>query len=220
MYRAAIFDLDGTIAETTESMAKAGNIMLEEIGLKKRPVKEYKYFAGDGAKTLVERALKAAGAETEEYFLRAYKRYMELFEEYCMYKVEPIQGVPQVTKKMKERGISIAVLTNKPHDEGVRVVESLFGSNYFDIILGQKEDMPKKPNPSGALYIAQKFNAAPSDCIYVGDTNVDMKTGKSAGMFTVGVLWGFRTKEELEKNHADAIIRKPEELLQIAAHDF
>lgn len=214
--KAAIFDLDGTIADTLESIAYSANITLESLGLMKRPVEEYNYYAGDGADVLIMRALKAAcenEEQVEELYPRARVKYKEVFVDYCMYNVKPFDGIAKLLNGLKARGIKIGVLSNKPHDRAVDVVNELFGEGYFDLVCGQKEGIPKKPDPSGANIMMKEFGIEATECLYVGDTNVDMQTGKNTGMFTVGVLWGFRDREELENNNADAIITHPLELL-------
>lgn len=214
--KAAIFDLDGTIADTLESIAYSANLTLEALGLTKRPVEEYNYYAGDGADVLVMRALKATVEDEERaqaLFKDAKAKYKEVFEKYCMYHVKPYDGIMEMLDGLKAQGIKIGVLTNKPHERAVVVVNELFGENYFDLVCGQTEEIPKKPDPSGARIMLKEFGVEPKECLYVGDTNVDMKTGKNTGMFTVGVLWGFRDREELENNKADAIITHPLELL-------
>ena len=111
--------------------------------------------------------------------------------------------------------MKLAVLSNKPHEATYLAVTGLFGSDTFEVIQGLEVGMKKKPDPSGALKIAKKLQVEPSECMYVGDTNTDMKTGKAAGMYTIGVLWGFRDRKELEENHADEIIDHPKALLKI-----
>lgn len=217
MKKAAIFDLDGTIADTLESIAYSTNATLESLGLMKRPVEEYNYYAGDGADVLVMRALKAAcenNEQAEELYPRARAKYKEVFVDYCMYNVKPFDGMVELLEGLKARGIKIGVLSNKPHDRAVDVVNELFGEGYFDLVCGQREGIPKKPDPSGAKIMLKEFDVEAAECLYVGDTNVDMQTGKNTGMFTVGVLWGFRDREELENNNADAIITHPLELLE------
>ena len=115
---------------------------------------------------------------------------------------------------VKNRGLKIAVLSNKPHAETINVIETLFGKGYFDIIQGQKPDVPIKPSPEGVFCILEQLQMTADEILYLGDTCTDMQTGKSAGAFTVGALWGFRDRQELEENHADAIIAHPLELLQ------
>lgn len=212
MYQAGIFDLDGTLADTVDSMAYAANLAMGELGLPVQPAEKFKYFAGDGAKELVRRCLVAGGDLSCSHFEEMERLYRRYFGKYCMYHVKPYDGILKLLESMKGRGMKIAVLSNKPHAQAIDVVESIFGKGYFDYVQGQTETVPRKPSPIGALRIAEVFGVDAADCIYIGDTNTDMQTGKAAGMFTVGVLWGFRTREELEENHADRIAGHPSEI--------
>lgn len=212
MYKAGIFDLDGTLADTVDSMAYSANLALRELGFGELSAERFKYFAGDGAKELVKRCLIASGDEACSRFEDMQRLYRIYFGKYCMYHVKPYDGIRHLLEAMKREGMKIAVLSNKPHAQAIDVVESIFGKGYFDHVQGQTEKIPRKPDPTGALHIAEVFGVKPSECLYMGDTNTDMKTGKAAGMFTIGVLWGFRTREELERNHADRIVGHPSEI--------
>lgn len=213
MYKGIIFDLDGTIADTLKSIAVSANRVLKECGLEPRPIDEYRYYAGDGADTLIRRSLSAAGDLDGVNFNRAYKKYGEIFEKDCTFEVKVFDGMMEALKQIKGKGIKLGVLTNKPHDRAVTVVGVLFGNEIFDIVIGQQEGLAKKPDPTGAILMAEKLGIDPRDCMYVGDTDVDMETGKRAGMYTVGVLWGFREKQELLDHKADVLIERPGELL-------
>ncbi|MFA9465492.1 MAG: HAD family hydrolase [Velocimicrobium sp.] len=213
MIKCVLFDLDGTLADTVESIAVAGNKALEMVGLRPQPVEKYNYFAGDGADTLIKRALKASGDEDCSLFEMAYSEYKKFFELDCTYHVTPFPGIKEMLGALKSRGIKIGVISNKPHLRSIDVVESLFGRDYFDIIVGHKEGFPKKPDPASTIAAAKELGFMPNQCIYVGDTNVDMKNGMAAKMSTIGVLWGFRKREELEAFSPQAIIEKPEEIL-------
>ncbi len=215
MYKGCIFDLDGTLADTLQSLAYCTNLALEAVGLKPNPVYMYKKFAGDGAKVMIQRSLAAAGDLELKLFEKASEIHKKTYEKFSMYKVKPFDGIDELLEQLKNKGVKIAVLTNKPHKRAVDVVLSLFGENCFDVILGQSEAFERKPSPEGAFIISDKFGFKPSECVYLGDTNTDMKTGKAAGMFTVGVTWGFRDKQELVDNNADYIIDKPLELLSL-----
>ena len=215
MYKVAIFDLDGTLTDTLESIAVAGNKTLESIGLEARSIEEYKYFAGDGADTLVRRMLVAAGETECKLFDKAYNFYRKEFAIDCTYNVEPYDGIMDMVKALKEKGLKLAVLSNKPHARTVEVVYKYFKEDIFDFVQGQIDGINKKPDPQGALSIAKKLGVDTSECIYVGDTDVDMKTGKSANMYTVGVLWGFRDEKELIENGADKIVSKPNEIVEL-----
>jgi len=215
MYKVCIFDLDGTLIDSLQSLAYCTNLALESVGLKPNPVYMYKKFAGDGAKVMIQRSLAAAGDTNLDFFEKALSVHKVTYEKFSMYKVKVFDGINKLLENLKNRNVKIAVLTNKPHDRAIDVVTALFGKDYFDIVLGQSDAFAKKPSPQGALIISEKFNAKPSECIYLGDTNTDMITGKSAGMFTVGVLWGFRDRQELVDNNADYIIDKPLALLKL-----
>ena len=213
MKKAVIFDLDGTLSDSIHSIKYCADQALAPYGYGPFSEEQYKYFVGDGAANLIRRALAAGGDTQGTHFEEAFAKYKEIFRVHCMYRVTPYDGIRELLASLKDRGVKIAVLSNKPHAETINVIESLFGRGYFDVIQGQKENVAIKPSPEGVFQILTQMELAASDILYLGDTSTDMKTGKSAGAFTVGALWGFRKREELEENHADAIIEKPLELL-------
>lgn len=213
MRKGVIFDLDGTLTDTIASLKKSANLAIEKFGFGPYTEEDYKLFVGDGAKVLIERCLKAGGDENLEYFDRAYEEYKKVFETYCMYQVKPYDGIVELLKSLKERGIKIAVLSNKPHPRTVEVIHTIFGEHYFDYIQGQCEQLERKPSPEGVFHILKQLNLTPEEILYLGDTGTDMQTGKAAGAFTVGALWGFRSEKELVQNNADAIIKNPLQLL-------
>ncbi len=214
MKRAVIFDLDGTLSDSIASIKYCGDRSMEPFGFGPFSVEQYKYFIGDGAANLVKRALAAGGDVELVHFKEAFELYKKYFAADCMYGVKPYGGIKELLAALKERGVKIAVLSNKPHAETIRVVEELFGEGYFDAMQGQQEGMEIKPSPAGALRIMEQLHVAPEEVLYLGDTATDMKTGKSAGAFTLGALWGFRERKELEEGGADAIIGHPGELLE------
>lgn len=214
MKKAVIFDLDGTLSDSIASIKYCCDRALEPFGYGPFPESDYKYFVGDGAANLVKRALKAGGDQELVHFREAFALYQKYFAADCMYQVKPYEGIPELLAALKERGLKIAVLSNKPHDQTIDVVETLFGKGYFDVLQGQKEGLPIKPDPSGVFAILEQLGLKAEDILYLGDTATDMKTGKGAGAFTVGALWGFRERGELEEGRADAIISHPLELLE------
>ena len=213
MKKAVIFDLDGTLSDSIRSMKYCGDRAVAPFGMGPFSEEQYKYFVGDGAANLVKRALLAGGDRELVHFEEAFANYRKLFAQYCMYEVKPYEGIPELLQSLKERGIAICVLSNKPHAETVKVIDTLFGEGYFDVVQGQQEGIPIKPSPEGVYRILERLEAEAEDCLYLGDTATDMKTGKRAGAFTLGALWGFRTVEELTEAHADAVITHPMELL-------
>ena len=214
MKKAVIFDLDGTLTNTLKSLWKSTNMALATAGLPPHEIDSYKYFAGNGAKELIRKSLIADGDTELVHFDSVMEAYNRIFEEYCMYEVKPYDGIPELLKALKEKGLHLAVNSNKPQPRTVDVVEEIFGKDMFDLLVGQCEERRRKPAPDGVNYILEQLHLNKEDVLYIGDTCTDMQTGKSAGVFTVGALWGFRDRQELVENHADAIIEKPLELLQ------
>ena len=212
--KAVIFDLDGTLSDSIQSIKYSGDKTMEAFGYGPFSVEQYKYFVGDGAANLVRRALEAGGDTRLLHFAEAYPLYREIFKENCMFRVRPYEGIRELLAALKAQEVKIAVLSNKPHAETVNVIETLFGKGFFDVIQGQKENVAIKPNPEGAFQILAQLSMDASEVLYLGDTATDMKTGKNAGFFTVGALWGFRDRQELEEGGADTIISHPLELLR------
>lgn len=217
MYKVCIFDLDGTIADTVESIAHVGNQTLRAFGLPEIPVKDYNFYAGDGADVQVKRMLAAVPGGDQVDYEEVRTQYRKWFAENPFYHVKPYNGILELLEGLKAQGIKIAVLSNKPHGAAVEVVHKIFGQDMFHKIQGQTSEIPRKPSPIGALAVAKEFGALPQECLYCGDTNTDMDTGKAAGMFTIGVTWGFRPRTELEEHHADKIVDQPSEILELAS---
>lgn len=214
MKKAFIFDLDGTIVDSVGAIATCANFCMKEAGIPEQPVEAYKMFAGDGQYELIKRALRASGDEELVHYEAVMARYIELFKDRCHIGCVAYDGIKEMLDALKSKGIKLAVLSNKAHANSIKVVESVFGQGYFDYIQGQQDNVNRKPAPDGAFILMDELQVKPEECVYVGDTSVDMKTGKAAGIFTVGVTWGFRDRAELVENHADGIVDKPDELLQ------
>lgn len=212
--KAVIFDLDGTLSDSISSIKYCGDRALAVCGYAPFPESDYKYFVGDGAANLVKRALLASGDSKLVHFDEVFTAYKEFFAVDCMYEVKPYEGIPQLLAALKERGLSLAVLSNKPHLQTLGVIAALFGEDCFDVVLGQQEGIPIKPDPAGVFEIMKQLKVSAKEVLYLGDTATDMKTGKSAGAYTLGVLWGFRERAELEEAHGDAIIEHPLEALK------
>ncbi len=212
--KAVIFDLDGTLTDTLKSIWKSANLALADVGLPPFDIDRYRYFVGDGAAELVKRALIADGDKELVLFDKMSESYRKHFEKYVNYEVRSYEGIRELLHALKEKGILLAVNSNKPQDRTVNVIEKNFGKGTFDILVGQSEERARKPAPDGVFYIMERLGLMKDEVIYLGDTCVDMKTGRSAGVFTIGALWGFRDRQELEENHADAIIEHPMELLE------
>ena len=214
MYKACIFDLDGTLTDTLESLTYSVNETLEELKLKKITQEQCRSFVGNGARCLIERALVAGGDLERSQMEPAMEIYGRIFGENCTYHVTPYEGIPEMLKALKDRGIHLAVLSNKPDRQTVKVVKEIFGDNIFDYAQGQKDGIRRKPAPDGVWYLMEQMQVSKEECLYIGDSEVDAATGKNAGLKTIGVLWGFRDRKTLETAGADHLIERPEELLQ------
>ncbi len=212
MYQCCIFDLDGTIINTIHSLAYSISLTMEHFDYGPIDEDHTKKFVGDGFKKLVERALIYSGDDNLSHYEEALAFYEDTFEKNCLYKVEPYEGMKELLTFLKGKGIKIGVLTNKGHERAVECVEAVYGKGFFDLITGEGNGVKTKPDPSGAFMTAEYFHAKPSECLYFGDTNTDMRTGINAGMDTAAVTWGFRDRLELEAFHPRYIINHPSEI--------
>lgn len=212
MYRLCLFDLDGTLLNTIHALTFTTNETLKAFGLSTIVPEQTKRMVGDGYKKQMERALIACGDEKLTHYEEALSLYMENFERYCMREVVAYDGIPHLLDYLKKSGLKIAVYSNKPHHQAVENIETIFGKGYFDCVRGEQPGTPKKPAPDGAWLICRELGIEPKDCLYLGDTNTDMKTGMAAGMDTVGVTWGFREREELMEFHPRYIVDRPDQV--------
>ncbi|OGR18251.1 MAG: hypothetical protein A2X81_02410 [Desulfobacterales bacterium GWB2_56_26] len=214
-YTSIIFDLDGTLLDTLAGLVTTCNAVLARHGFPPHESEKYRYFVGDGLTTLMERI---APAGTGKSLLdECCGLFSELYEKNWKYSCLPYAGVPEMLAALRENSFHLAVLSNKPHAFTSLIVEDFFPGEVFSQVYGQRDGFAKKPDPEVALEIAARFGSKPSETIFVGDSGVDIRTGKSAGMMTVGVAWGFRKREELMENKADIIINSPMELLHHVA---
>lgn len=212
--KVCIFDLDGTLTNTLNAIAHFGNLALAAFGFDPIPVADYKRYVGDGRTVLIHRMLKARNADTPENFDRVCHVYDENYEAEPLYDTDAYDGIRELLDRLKNQGIKIAVCSNKPDNVVQDVVKIIFGDT-FDAVSGVIDGFPTKPEPYTALKIAEKLGAAPEECLFIGDTNVDIFTAKNAGMTSVGVTWGFRDRAELMAAKADYIVDLPEDILKI-----
>ncbi|MBQ3053836.1 MAG: HAD family hydrolase [Clostridia bacterium] len=215
MIKACIFDMDGTTVNTINSISYFANNALNKFGLASIPTNEYKIMVGNGAKVLVQRMIDYTGG-TEEVFQQVLNEYNTTYDNDFMYLTQAYEGILPLLENLKKAGIKTAIVSNKPHSTALKVSDKLFGDKLIDICTGAKDGVPLKPDPSSVIETLKELNVTPLECLYIGDTAVDMKTGKAAGIYTIGVLWGFRSEEEMRNAGADVIVEKPEEIFKIA----
>jgi phosphoglycolate phosphatase len=209
-FQAVLFDLDGTLLDTVDSLAAAVNRMLIARGFPVHPVDAYRHFVGEGASVLVHRALPPE-ARTDTTEKECLSEYLADYGQNWLDGVHPYPGIVDMLKALVSVGIRMAVLSNKPHDITQKCVSHFFSNWPFEVVLGQREHIPKKPDPTGALEVATSMKLPESTFIYLGDTAIDMKTARAADMFSAGVSWGFRP-EELMENGAGIVIDHPKEI--------
>lgn len=211
-YDAVMFDLDGTLADTLADIAGAANHVMPELGRPEIELARFRYLAGQGLEYLIRHALPSEDPAEIERGMAIFKAY---YAEHSMDHTGPYAGVPALLDALVAANVPMAVLSNKPHAATLALMAHAFSPWPFAAILGHRDAAPLKPDPSSAIEIADTLGIEPQRWAYVGDTRVDMETAKGAGMFAVGVLWGFRDEPELREAGADAIIRHPAELLRL-----
>jgi len=213
MKKLVIFDLDGTLFDTTASMEACGNYALSRLGLKKFEKSDYARFSGGGVEEYVNAILEAAGDENHENFQAFWQYYQEKNAQVPVDLNQPYDKIRKMLAILKEKGISLAVLSNKDHASCVQIVEETFGKGCFDVIRGQVESVPPKPDPAGVYAILKELGVSSQDALYVGDTEVDMLTGKNAALCTVAALWGYRSREVLAVFEPEMMASSPLDLL-------
>jgi phosphoglycolate phosphatase len=213
-YHAVLFDLDGTLLDTLDDLADSTNLALRRLGLPEHPVESYKLFVGDGIDSLIRRAIPEDhrdSATLRECVNLTRVNYAARWAE----KTRPYDGIAELLDVLTTRGVRMAVFSNKPDEFTQLCVERLLAGWRFEVVLGARPSLPKKPDPAGARLIARSLQLETAEIVYLGDTDTDMQTAVAAGMFPVGALWGFRTAEELTANGARTLIEKPLDLLRI-----
>jgi phosphoglycolate phosphatase len=214
MFKAVLFDLDGTLLYTLTDVADAMNVSLAHFGFPTHPIDAYKHFIGESVETEARRALPESARDPE--FVRKVAVYSEEIYDKCWGdNTYPYPGISELLTELQHRGLFLVILSNK-NDRFTKVmVKKLLPDWQFKIVQGALPDVPLKPDPTMALRIVKKLRIAPEQFLYLGDTSTDMKTAVSAGMFPVGCIWGYRTPEELLQSGAKILIKTPAEVLDI-----
>lgn len=213
MFKIAIFDLDGTLLNTIDDLANACNYALKEFSFPIHEVNKYKIFVGNGIYKLVERAVPNDKRD-KETVLKVLGLFTDYYNKHMMDMTKPYEGIIELLDEIKRRNIKLAVVSNKKHEFTLEIVKKYFG-NKFDMVIGHRENYKEKPDPTSVLEVLEEFSIEKSNCIYVGDSNIDIITANNAGVKSVGVTWGFRDEEELSKEGATYIVNNIKELRDI-----
>ena len=212
--KAVFFDMDGTLTNTLLTITNMINTLMAEEGYAAYDKEDIKYMVGDGYKLLVSRAVAGRNGDTSR--LEAlYSRYLKLYSVDFLAGSYIYDGVADALKTLKENGVKIAVLSNRPDEQTQVVIKTLFGDGFFDMVCGAVDEFALKPDTKYLEHILKTLDVSSEECLYFGDTATDMQTGKGAGLYTVGVLWGFRGREELLAEGADHLAETADELAEL-----
>ena len=215
MIRAVIFDLDGTLANTIPAIREGLNLTMKLYGYPEHTDSEVLTYINNGARELVRRAMPAELRENEETVSRVLADYDRLYATTYHHTDRTYDGIPEVVTALHERGLGIAVLSNKQDVFVKRLCEQLLPSGVCDVAQGVIAGKPTKPNPYLSELVAERLGVSPSECVMVGDSDVDVKTARAASMAHVGVSWGFRDRDFLREHGAEQIADTPEQLLEM-----
>ena len=211
MIKAVIFDLDGTLVNTLYDLGNSTNYILRKNSFPVHAMEEYNYFVGNGIPKLIERALPE-GSRSPENIEKYTREFLGYYSKHFADESDAYPGIRDLISFLKKAGIKTAVVTNKSQDMTDLVLKKVFGDGVFDSVVGKREENPAKPDPKPAFLAMSDLGVNPDECIFAGDSAVDILTARNCGAYPVGVLWGFRTEEELKSAGARLVIKEPDEL--------
>lgn len=214
MKKLVIFDLDGTLLNTIADLAHSTNYALEKNGFPTHQLGEYNYFVGNGINKLFERALPE-GEKTEENIAKIRRDFLAHYDVHNADNSRPYEGIPELLLALQEKGVQIAVASNKYQAATTKLVGYFFPNIHFTAVLGQREGVKTKPDPGIVAEIREKAQVDAADTLYIGDSNVDMQTAINSGVDGCGVTWGFRPASELESYHPKYIAQKASDILSM-----
>ena len=207
------FDLDGTLVNTLEDLHYATNHALSKEGLPQITLDQTRKFVGNGVVLLLKRA---AGSEDPDLIDRLHQGFNEYYADHCTDHVKPYPGVPEAVALLKQAGVKIAVLTNKPNEFVAKILSNCYPQGSFDAMLGQTDRFPTKPNPEALYYLMEQLGVSKeAKGIYAGDSDVDIKTARNAGLISVSCAWGFRPKDQLQPLNPDYLVESGKELEEV-----
>jgi phosphoglycolate phosphatase len=214
LFKAVLFDLDGTLLDTLEDIASSVNLVLLKHDFPTHGIDDYRSFISNGVATLIKRSLPKDN-RNEETISEFVKEFREEYSLNWNIMTKPYDGMLETLDELSARQLMIGIVSNKSHYFTKKCINKFFPNSKIDFILGHYKGIPLKPDPTGAKLFTKKAGIPPEQILFVGDSSVDMKTATAAGMYPVGVLWGFKSIEELQRNGAKALIQHPKEILSL-----
>lgn len=215
--KAIIFDFDGTIADTIDALRHGINLTMNALGYPESTREDVLAHINHGARELIRRSLPLSLQENEEKVTEILALYRQMYDKVYMETKTTYDGIPDVFTKLHERGYLLAILSNKPDAYMPPLAKALLPDGTYQISRGQRPGVAAKPDPNCVFTLTDELGVKPSECAFVGDSNVDMQTAKNAGLLAVGVTWGYRSEEILREAGADLIVHAPKELLELFA---
>ena len=214
-YKAVLFDLDGTLLNTIADVATASNLALQRNNFPTHSIESYQRMVGHGLQDLISKTLPDHLEHEDEVIKRVLKDMLSEYENCYAVHTRPYPGIIEMLNGLTSKGVRLSVLSNKGDYFTKKIIDHIFNEYKFDIVLGAREDVPRKPDPTAAFEIMESMNLTSEDYLYMGDSPTDMKTALACNMFPVGVSWGYRSVEEIEKAGAKVVIKHPVELLSL-----
>lgn len=213
-YKAIVFDLDGTLLNTLEDLKDAVNFALRQKQMPERSLEEIRNFVGNGIANLLKRSVPAGTGEQET--AEALAIFREYYGAHCQDKTKPYDGIMELLAEIKKSGIRTAVVSNKADFAVKELIPFYFGDS-IPVAMGENEaeGIPKKPAPDMVWKALEELGCSREEAVYIGDSDVDVQTAKNSGLDFIGVSWGFRGREFLEKQGANVIVDKPEEIMRV-----
>lgn len=211
-YQTVIFDMDGTILETLEDMRDSVNVTMDQVGCPHRSLEEVRRFVGNGAAKLIERCMPQGAQDPR--FEAAFRFYKQYYDTHAQIKTGPYEGIPELLHTLKDRGVQIAVVSNKP-DEAVKTLAEHYFPGLFPVTIGQRPGIETKPAPDSVFEAMHLLGAKPETTVYVGDSDVDINTAHNAGLDCLSVTWGFRDVAFLLEHGAKTLVHSAGELLRV-----
>lgn len=212
MKKLVVFDLDGTLVDSIVDLGNAVNFALKEYGLPLHPMSAYYGFVGNGMEDLVRRSMGDKGKD-DELYIKVRKVFDEYYNSHCNDNTVPYEGIAELLKALSDKNIKTAVLTNKAQQYVGGILKKCFPDHSFAAFYGQRQGVERKPHPQGFELLIKELNVEKEDCLYIGDSEVDVKTAINAGVDLVAVTWGYRSKEVIINAGAEILADTPKEIL-------